>query len=79
MASKNVKKMILTYGKCLEYDARGRSTKASVRCDGCGKEIKSDDDLKDVQFSLTKRKTCIFWHRKCAGKVWNSLIKDNKK
>ena len=78
MAS-DVKKMILRYGKCLEYDAKGRSTRASVRCDGCGKEIKSDDDLKDVQFSLTKRKTCIFWHDKCTGKVWNSLIRDNKK
>ena len=49
MAS-NVKKMILRYGKCLEYDARGRNTKASVRCDGCGKVIKSDEDLSDIQF-----------------------------
>lgn len=78
MAS-NVKKMILRYGKCLEYDARGRSTKASVRCDGCGKIIKSDEDLSDIQFSLTKRKTCIFWHGKCTEKVWGNLIKDNKK
>ena len=78
MAS-NVKKMILRYGKCLEYDGKGRNTRASVRCDGCGKVIKSDEDLSEIDFSQTKRKTCIFWHRKHAGKVWNSLIRDNKK
>ena len=50
-----------------------------MRCDGCGKIIKSDEDLSDIQFSLTKRKTCIFWHSKCREKVWSNLIKDNKK
>lgn len=78
MAS-NVKKIILRYGKCLEFNGRGASTRAVVRCEGCGKEIKSDDDLSAVHFSLTKRKTCLFWHDACMDKVWNSKIKDNKK
>ena len=78
MAS-DVKKMILRYGACLEFNGAGRTTRASVRCTACGKIIKSDDDLSDVHFSVTKRKTCSFWHRKCAGKVLGNLIKDNKK
>ena len=78
MAS-NVKKMILKYGKCTAYAPNGRTTAATVRCDGCGKVIKSNEDLSDIQFSLTKRKTYIFWHGKCTEKVWGNLIKDNKK
>lgn len=74
----DVKKMILKYGECLEFTNSGRTTKASVVCTACGKPIKSDDDLKDVCFSLTKRKTCLFWHVKCTEKVWDSTIKDNK-
>jgi hypothetical protein len=75
----DVKKLILKYGKETAYTAGGRTTAATVRCDGCGKEIKSGDDLSDVCFSLTKRKTCIFWHKKCTDKVWSNKIKDNKK
>ncbi len=77
MAS-DVKKMILRYGACLEFNGAGRTTRASVRCTACGKIIKSDDDLSDVHFSVTKRKTCIFWHGKCTDQVWDSTIKDNK-
>ncbi len=74
MASKDTKKMILKYGKCTAYDAKGRTTAATALCAGCGKEIKSEEDLTDVHFSLTKRKTCVFWHEKCGKNVWSSLI-----
>lgn len=74
MVDNDVKKMILKYGKCTAFAPNGRTTAATARCAGCGKEIKSDDDLTNVHFSLTKRKTCIFWHEKCGKNIWSSLI-----
>ena len=73
MAS-DVKKMILKYGKCTAYAPNGRTTEAVTRCTGCGEKIKSTDDLTHVHFSLTKRKTCFFWHEGCTEKVWDRRI-----
>lgn len=33
-----------------------------VICPGCGKEIKPDDDMGNVEYVRTKRKTDIFFH-----------------
>ena len=74
----DTKKMVLRYGACTEFAANGKTTKATVRCTACGKIIKSDDDLSEVHFSVTKRKTCLFWHDKCTDTVWSNTIKDNK-
>ena len=74
MADSEVKKMIRKFGKCTESDARGRTISAHTTCAGCGKRIKSGDDLSKVHFSLTKRKTCVFWHEKCGKDVWSGLI-----
>ena len=70
----DVKKMVLKYG----YDKQRkglRTVSAKVVCQGCGEEISSDDIPSDLNYSLTKRKTCIFFHGKCYGSVWNSFIK----
>lgn len=39
-------------------------------CPGCGGRIKSDDDLSNVEYVRTKRKTDIFFHMGCMNKVW---------
>ena len=42
-----------------------------VVCPGCGKEILPDDNLDNVEYARTKRKTDVFFHTKCIGKVWS--------
>lgn len=41
-----------------------------VMCPGCGKEITEDGDLGKVEYVRTKRKTDVFFHTACMGKVW---------
>lgn len=41
-----------------------------VVCPGCGKEIHDDDDLIQVEYVRTKRKTDVFFHTGCMDKVW---------
>lgn len=54
-------------------DSRKRSV-CKVRCQGCGKEIFSDDALLDarlgVEYVKTKRGTELFLHHGCMDKVW---------
>lgn len=45
-----------------------------VICPGCGKEIKPDDDMGNVEYVRTKRKTDIFFHTECMEKVWKSSV-----
>ena len=45
-----------------------------VKCQGCGKEIRSDDGLTDVEYVKTKRGTEIFFHTSCMDKVWKRKI-----
>lgn len=47
---------------------------ARVGCQGCGKEIRSDADLSEVEYVKTKRGTELFFHRGCAGCVWRRRI-----
>lgn len=64
----DVKKMILKYGYDKQFNGT-RTISAKVACQGCGKEISTEDDLSDVGYSLSKRKTFTAFHRKCFGKV----------
>ena len=52
----------------------GRLPVRKVKCQGCGKEICSDDDLTDVEYVKTKRNSDIFFHTGCMGKVWKHGI-----
>lgn len=36
---------------------------------GCGKTI-AEQELSDVEYVRTKRKTDIFFHRDCKNKIW---------
>lgn len=38
-------------------------------CTGCGKTI-AEQELSDVEYVRTKRKTDIFFHRDCKNKIW---------
>jgi len=54
-------------------DARKRPV-CKVRCQGCGQEIRSDDDLDGVEYVKTKRGTDIFFHAACMDRVWKRKI-----
>lgn len=45
-----------------------------VNCQGCGKEIRSTDDLSDVEYVKTKRGSEFFFHTVCRDKVWQHGI-----
>lgn len=45
-----------------------------VFCQGCGKLIKSCDDMSSVQYVRTKRKTEIFFHTECLPNIWKRRI-----
>lgn len=52
----------------------GRLTVKKVNCQGCGKEICSDEKLADVEYVKTKRGTDIFFHTRCMNQVWKHGI-----
>lgn len=52
----------------------GRLPVGKVKCQGCGKEICSDDDLTDVEYVKTKRNSDIFFHTGCMNQVWKHGI-----
>ncbi|MDY5663078.1 MAG: hypothetical protein SPF46_01265 [Blautia sp.] len=45
--------------------------RSAVICPGCGMEIRKTDDMSNVEYVRTKRKTDVFFHTGCMGKVWN--------
>lgn len=53
---------------------RGKLPVRKVKCQGCGKEICSDDDLTDVEYVKTKRNSDIFFHTGCMDQVWKHEI-----
>ena len=69
----DVSKMIKKYGKAVSWTSRGGVKKAVVKCQGCGAEIFSDN-CKDVDYSITTRKSGNFWHSDCFGNVWSHGI-----
>lgn len=42
-----------------------------IHCPGCGKRIKEGTDTAKIEYVKTKRKTEVFFHTKCFGKVWH--------
>ena len=71
----DTKRVILAYSAPQNVVLRGnKKITGRIRCAGCGKWISSDDDLSDVGYSVTKRKTASVFHNKCFSKVWNMLI-----
>lgn len=52
----------------------GRLPVCRVKCRGCGEEIRSDEDLTDVQYVKTKRGSELFFHTGCMGNVWKHGI-----
>ena len=66
--------MIKKYGHCDRLPQGRVPGEYSVICQKCGKKIKSDSDLSDIGFSVTKRQTAYFWHGKCKGSPWDNKI-----
>lgn len=56
-----------------QFDRRRRKV-CKVHCQGCGKEIRSDDDLSGVEYVKTKRGTELFFHTECLDSVWKRKI-----
>ena len=52
----------------------GRQAVRKVKCQGCGEEIRSDEDLTDVQYVKTKRGSELFFHTGCMANVWRHGI-----
>lgn len=42
-----------------------------IYCPGCGEEITRDTDESKIEYVRTKRKTEVFFHTSCFGKVWH--------
>lgn len=71
---KNIYLMIRKYGRC-RAQAKGKDPGLyTTVCQGCGKLIRSDDDLAHIELTQTKRGDCYFWHSKCSREVWNNKI-----
>ncbi len=71
----DIYKMIKKFGKC-KIEARGKDKGLyTTVCQGCGKLIRSDEDLTGIGLAQTKRGDAYFWHEKCQRKVWNSPIR----
>ena len=73
MTQEDIRKQLLKYGALVGYEGPKKKKRTKVKCEGCGKDIFSDDPgiLGAV---ITKRGTAYFWHDKCGKKVWNSKI-----
>ena len=75
MTNDDIRKAIRKYGKYKTKE--GRISIYSVPCSVCGKEILNNDPdemMLDVEASITKRGTAVFWHLKCHDKFWKSKI-----
>lgn len=68
-------KMIRRFGVCKQM-AKGKDKGLyQTVCQGCGKVIRSDEDLNEIEMVYTKRGDMYFWHRACTRSVWGSQIK----
>ena len=57
----------------------GKITDAKVKCTGCGKWISITDDLDQVSYAKTKRKTIHFFHIACLQNIWNMALPDESR
>ena len=74
MAVIDAKRMIRASGKPVgKNDVEGRPVYEG-RCQGCGKKIRSDGDLRKVGYVKTKSGRDVFFHTACMGEVWKRKI-----
>ena len=73
MDTKELKTLMKKYGH-KHYGRAGRITGADVICTACGKKVSFDgaEEIPEIEFVLTKRKTALFVHAECAKNVWNT-------
>ena len=70
----NVAARIRAVGEPTGRRTKNKTMVHKVRCQGCGKEILSDEDLSKVEYVRTKRGTEWFFHTDCADKNWKRRI-----
>ena len=70
----DVKARMKAAGECVSAATKCRESVYRVKCQGCSKEIRSDEDLDGVEYVKTKRGTELFFHGACAGIVWSHGI-----
>ena len=69
--AKSRKATLMRYAPNVVLDKKtGRRLSATTKCQGCGKEISTEKVPEDLQWVITKRGTAVFFHEKCADRVW---------
>ena len=72
---KSAKSALMRYAPNAVTDQKtGRRLSATAKCQGCGKEMSTENVPEDLQWVITKRGTVVFFHDRCAGKVWERKI-----
>ncbi len=71
---KSAKSALLRYAPHAVTNKIGRRISATAKCQGCGKEMSTEKVPDDLQWVITKRGTAVFFHEKCADKVWERKI-----
>lgn len=73
--AKSRKATLMRYAPNAVTDQKtGRRLSATARCQGCGKEMSTEKVPEDLQWVITKRGTAVFFHEKCADRVWERKI-----
>lgn len=73
--AKKAKSALLRYAPHYVFDVKKmRKVSATAKCQGCGEEMSTDKVPEDLQWVITKRGTAVFFHEKCAGRVWGRKI-----
>lgn len=73
--AKSRKQALLRYAPHAVTDKKtGRKLSATAKCQGCGKEMSTEKVPEDLQWVITKRGTAVFFHEKCADRVWERKI-----
>lgn len=70
----NVAARIRATGEPTGRRTKNKTMVHKVRCQGCGKEILSDEDMSKVEYVRTKRGSEWFFHTDCADKIWKRRI-----
>lgn len=45
-----------------------------VYCQGCGEQLRPDEDLSKIEYVRSKRGSSRFFHTACMNKVWKRKI-----
>lgn len=76
MKDEEKKKLLKRYGTCVTpYVCKNQPGKYVSVCPGCRRDISTtDENMADVELSVSKRGTATFWHKNCYRKAWNGRI-----